>query len=256
MVNKVAMVTGAASGIGRGIAEVLLRSGYRVAVLDWNAEDGERVLHEWSAYGEQVCFIRTDVSKEADIGSAVEQTERQWGTIDVLVNNVGTHYYKPVEDVTLADWERVMTTDLRGYFLLIQRVLPIMKRSGGGSIINITSVHANVTFPNYSTYAAIKGGVVAMTRSMALEFAPHRIRVNAILPGLTRNAGIDRYLASFTPEERQSKEHEMTSSIPLGRMAEPQDIGEAVAFLASDKASFITGASLVIDGGASVRLHS
>ncbi|MGG1638997.1 SDR family NAD(P)-dependent oxidoreductase [Paenibacillus sp. NRS-1760] len=254
--GKVAIVTGAAGGIGKGVVEILLREGCRVAMLDCNEEAGHAALQELTASGAEVIFIRTDVSKESEIHEAVQQTISRLGNVDILVNNVGTHYYKPVEQIPSEEFDRVLRTDLKGQFLLIQQVLPHMKRNQSGSIINIASVHAQVTLPGFSSYAAIKGGIAAMSRSLALELAPFGIRINCVLPGLTRNVGMDRYLRAIPPDERKTKEAEMTRNIPLGRMAEPAEIGELVAFLASEKSSYMTGSSIVIDGGVSVRLHN
>ncbi|EES72567.1 putative glucose 1-dehydrogenase [Paenibacillus sp. oral taxon 786 str. D14] len=249
-------MTGAAGGIGRGVVEVLLREGCRVAMLDWNEAAGHAAMRELTAAGGEAFFVRADVSSKADIEKAVKQTASQLGDIDILVNNVGTHYYRQVDQIPFEDLDRVFRTDLKGQFLLIQQVLPYMKRNQSGAIINIASVHAQVTLPGFSSYAAIKGGVAAMSRSLALELAPFGIRVNCVLPGLTRNIGMERYLRSIAPEERVSKEAELTRNIPIGRMAEPAEIGELVAFLASEKSSYMTGSSIVIDGGVSVRLHN
>ncbi|QHT63018.1 SDR family oxidoreductase [Paenibacillus lycopersici] len=254
MNGKVAIVTGAASGIGRGIAEVLLREGCRVSVLDWNEEEGSSAVTEMTDDREQVQFIRTDVSKEADIVRAVELTVAKWGTVDILVNNVGTHYYRAVEQVTTDEWDRVMTTDLRGHFLMMQKVLPIMTEQAKGAIVNIASVHALQTVPHFSVYAAVKGGVVAMSRSIALEYASKGIRVNTVLPGYTRNKNVDRILNELDENERSERKRRMAWNIPLGRLADPVEIGEAVAFLASDRASFITGTTLAVDGGESSHL--
>ncbi|QHW33015.1 SDR family oxidoreductase [Paenibacillus rhizovicinus] len=249
MQGRVAIVTGAASGIGRGIAEVLLREGCSVSVLDWNEEEGKRAVLEMTDDRDRIQFIQTDVSKESDIIRAVEQTAAKWGTVDILVNNVGTHFYRAVEQITADDWDRVMTTDLRGHFLTMQKVLPIMKKQGKGAIVNIASVHALQTVPHFAAYAAVKGGVVSMSRSIALEYASNGIRVNTVLPGMTRNSNIDKYLTSLDEKGREKAYRGMIRNIPVGRIAEPVEIGEAVAFLASDKAAFITGTTLAVDGG-------
>lgn len=254
MQDKIAIVTGAASGIGRGIAQVLLNQGCRVAVLDWNEEIGNRAVQEMTEDRERIQFILTDVSKESDIVRAIEQTVAKWGTVDILVNNVGTHYYNSVERTTADDFDRVLTTDLRGHFLAIKHVVPYMQAQGRGSIVNIASVHALQTQPHVSVYAAVKGGVVSMSRSIALEYASKGIRVNTVLPGMTRNANIERSMATLNESEREEKERKMAWNIPLGRIAEAAEIGEAVAFLASDRASFITGATLAVDGGESSHL--
>ncbi|THF75004.1 SDR family NAD(P)-dependent oxidoreductase [Cohnella fermenti] len=258
MQGRTAIVTGAAGGIGKGIAQVLLREGCNVAVLDWDEQEGERTAQALAASvndAGRVLFVQTNMSVEADIVGAFEQTAKRWSRVDILVNNVGTHYYHPIEQIKAEDWDRVMATDLRGYFLTVRQAVPIMRRQGRGAIVNIASVHANQTAPHCSAYAAVKGAVAAMGRSMALELAPEGIRVNTVLPGYTRNANIERQLAGLTEEERAASEREMSRNIPLGRLAEAVEIGDAVAFLAGDKASFITGASLTVDGGESSHLQ-
>jgi len=254
MNGKVAIVTGGASGIGKGIAKVLLREGCNVIIADWNEQLGEQTIRELSVNQEQIGFIQTDVSKEADIQNVIDRTLKRWGTIDILVNNVGTHYHSDIEDVTIEAWDKVLNTDLRGHFLFIQKVLPHMKVNRSGSIVNIASIHALQTLKQFSVYAAVKGGVVAMSKGMALECAPYGIRVNTVLPGMTRNSGIEEWQKQSSPEQREINEREMANNIPLGRIAEAVEIGEAVAFLASSRASFITGSSLVVDGGESSHL--
>jgi NAD(P)-dependent dehydrogenase (short-subunit alcohol dehydrogenase family) len=254
MNGRVAIVTGGASGIGRGIVEVLLREGCKIMIADWNEQLGEQTIRDLTVDPERIAFIRTDVSKEADIQNVIDGTLERWGALHILVNNVGTHYYRNMENVTIEDWDKVLGTDLRGHFLFVQKVLPHMKAKGSGSIINIASIHALQTSKQCTVYAAVKGGIVAMSRGMALECAPYGIRVNTVLPGMTRNSGVEERLQKMPSEQRESKEREMAFNIPLGRIAEAVEIGEAVAFLASDRASFITGSSLVVDGGESSHL--
>jgi NAD(P)-dependent dehydrogenase (short-subunit alcohol dehydrogenase family) len=254
MKGRVAIVTGGASGIGKGIAEVLLREGCKVMIADWNEQLGEQTIRELPIDQEYIGFIRTDVSKEDDIQNVIEGTLRRWGALDILVNNVGTHYYRDIEDVTIEDWDKVLSTDLRGHFLFAQKVLPHMKAKRSGTIVNIASIHALQTLKQFTVYAAVKGGVVAMSRGMALECAPYGIRVNTVLPGMTRNSGIEERKKQTSPEQRERNERDIAINIPLGRIAEAVEIGEAVAFLASDRASFITGSSLVVDGGESSHL--
>ena len=246
MKGKVAIVTGGAAGIGRGIVEVLLREGCKVTIADIDRDQGERTASGLADGSRQVQFVRTDVSAETDIQHAVDRTLERWGAVDILVNNAGTHFYKSVEDTTAEAWDRVMAADLRSHFLAVQKVLPIMKaQETRGAIVHISSIHALQTGPIHAVYAAAKGGVAALSRSIALECAAYGIRVNTVLPGMTRNSRVDRRMSGLTPEQKADREKEMSRNIPLGRIAEAVEIGEAVAFLASGKASFITGASLV-----------
>ncbi|MDF2836519.1 MAG: family oxidoreductase [Paenibacillus sp.] len=254
MHNRVAVVTGAAGGIGKGIAEVLLREGCRVVIADWNEELGRQTAEKLTEDKNRILFLRTDVANPQDIQRVMDESLARWGAIDVWVNNVGTHYYRKIEQVAVEDWDRVMATDLRGHFLGIQKVLPHMKSRGGGAIVNISSIHALQTLPGASVYAAAKGGMMAMSRSLALEAAPYGVRVNTVLPGKTRNLQDEARLAKTPPEERANQEREMARNIPLGRIAEASEIGETVAFLASDRAAFITGTTITVDGGESCHL--
>jgi NAD(P)-dependent dehydrogenase (short-subunit alcohol dehydrogenase family) len=254
MKGKVAIVTGGASGIGKGIAEVLLREGCKVMIADWNEQLGEQTIRVLKDDQESIGFIRTDVSKEAEIQNVIDGTLERWGALDILVNNVGTHYHREIEDVTIQDWDKVLSTDLRGHFLFVQKVLPHMKAKRSGSIVNIASIHAMQTLKHFTVYAAAKGGIIAMSRGMALEIAPYGIRVNTVLPGMTRNSEIEEKLKKIPPEQMESIERDMAINIPLGRIAEAVEIGEVVAFLASSRASFITGSSFVVDGGESSHL--
>lgn len=255
MHNRVAVVTGAAGGIGKGIAEVLLREGCRVVIADWNEELGRSSAGELAQGGDRAVFRRMDVSHPPDILSVMDDTIERWGAIDIWVNNIGTHYYRRVEAIAVEDWDRVIDTDLRGHFLCMQAVLPHMKDKRSGTIVNIASVQALQSLPGASAYAAAKGGIIAMSRALALEAAPSGVRINTVLPGKTRIRQDDERLAKASPEDRERMERDMARNIPLGRIAVPTDIGEAVAFLASDRASFITGTTLTVDGGETTHLY-
>lgn len=255
MRNKVAVVTGAAGGIGKGIAEVLHREGCRVIIADWNEELGRHAASEIAGGGGRAVFLRMDVSRPTDIRSVVDETLERWGAIDVWVNNIGTHYYRRVEAIAVEEWDRVIDTDLRGHFLCMQAVLPHMKDRGGGAIVNIASVQALQSLPGASAYAAAKGGIIAMSRALALEAATSGVRINTVLPGKTRIGRDDERLAKASPGDRERMERDMARNIPLGRIGMPADVGEAVAFLASDRASFITGTTLTVDGGETTHLY-
>jgi NAD(P)-dependent dehydrogenase (short-subunit alcohol dehydrogenase family) len=254
MDSKICVVTGGAAGIGRGIVECLLQSGACVVIADWNEGDGEQTIRELTEFDDRVAFLRTDVSSEKDIDSVIAYTLDRWKQIDVVVNNVGTHYYEEIANISLENWDRVITTDLRGNFLMSQKALPSMKKNGNGSIVHIASVHAWQTLPHFSVYAAAKGGIVSMGRVMALECAPYGIRVNTILPGMTRNKKVDQHLSSLPANERPAALKKMADTIPLGRIADPRDIGDLVVFLSSERASYITGATIPVDGGVTARL--
>ncbi|WP_274650902.1 SDR family NAD(P)-dependent oxidoreductase [Paenibacillus humicola] len=252
--DRTVIVTGGAAGIGQGIAQCFAEEGSRLLIADWDEEAGNRFCKELQDGGRDAVFIRTNVGEERDLDRIVETALARWGRIDVLVNNVGTHLYKPMLDISADDFDRVIATDLRGHWLLSRKAMPAMISSGSGAIVHISSVHAWATRPNFSVYAAAKGGIVSMARAMALECAPHGIRVNTVLPGYTISSRLQQRLNEMPAEEHEAFLSKQAYNIPLGRLALPQDIGHAVVFLASGKASFITGACLAVDGGETIHL--
>jgi NAD(P)-dependent dehydrogenase (short-subunit alcohol dehydrogenase family) len=251
--ERIVIITGGAAGIGRGIAECFAYEGANVVILDINEEDGQETCEYLLAKGYKISFIRTDIRIEQHIVQAVSQVFAQFGRVDVLVNNAGVHFAKEITDITLDYWDTAVATNLRGHFLMTREVVPHMKLAGKGSIVNIASVHAWLTQPGCAVYAATKGGIVSMTRSMAIELAPFGIRVNAVLPGLTRNKGYGQYLEKQTDESKKSMVHTL-QKIPLEKIAEPEHIGWSVAFLSDDRACHITGVSLPVDGGETIHL--
>ena len=253
--EQVVIVTGGAAGIGKGIARCFLEEGASVVMADRDGADGIAACEELGRIGGSVIFAQTDMSDPAQIRRVAAETIERWGRIDVLVNNVGTHFYRPFLSIAPEEWDNVVAADLRGHFLMTQAVAPGMIERRSGSIVNIASVHALQTLPNFTVYAAAKGGVVSMTRALALEMAAHGVRVNAVLPGLTRNKSFERQFAALTEEERTERMRQAAVNVPLGRMAYPEEIGNAVVFLASGKASFITGSCLTVDGGESAHLR-
>jgi 3-oxoacyl-[acyl-carrier protein] reductase len=242
--GKVAIVTGAAKGIGAAIAEAFVREGARVAVLDIDAPALDGVARALAGGGAEVLALPTDVTSSAQIGRAVEAVLARWGRIDVLVNNAGGFaVIRKTEDITEDEWQAIMASNLTSAFLFARAVLPVMKRQRQGRIVNLASVVARgglvlVT----SHYAAAKAGIVGFTRHLALEVAAEGITVNAVAPGTTAT---DRVLKARTPQQTQR----VAESIPVRRLGEPREIAEAVVFLASDGAAFITGATLDVNGG-------
>ncbi|MFC5401227.1 SDR family NAD(P)-dependent oxidoreductase [Cohnella soli] len=252
--NKVVLVTGGAASIGRGIVNCFVREKARVVIADRDEQEGSRLAQALLGHGASCLYVPMDVAVESDADRTVEEALKMWGAIDVLVNNVGTHFYKPIIDVSVDEWDRFIATDLRGHFLMSKKVLPHMMARNQGSIVNISSIHSVLSAAHFGAYAAAKGGIVAMTRSMAVEYAPFGIRVNAVLPGWTRNKGLDMEMAHLTDEEKEDRMGKMAVNIPLRRIADPMEIGNSVVFLASDKASYITGSALTVDGGLSSRV--
>lgn len=252
--DKVAIVTGAGAGIGKSIAEVFAKEGAKVVVSTRRAENGQPVADGIVEAGGEAIFIKCDVSKEEDVRLLVEETIKKYGKIDVLVNNAGVNFVKPFEKVEPADWDRVIDTDLRGTYLCSWYSLPHMLRQGGGSIINITTVHTMACLPGAAPYDAAKWGVVGLTKSMAVELAPKKIRVNALSPGLIDTQIWDD-IKSAAPDLQKCLKY-WESNIPMGRVGTCEEIAYTAVFLASDEASYITGANLLADGGMTSQLIS
>jgi 3-oxoacyl-[acyl-carrier protein] reductase len=246
LLDRVAIVTGSGQGIGRGVALCLARAGAHVVIADQVPERIAPAVAEVESFKVQALGIPTDVSRGADIQRMVQQTLERFGKIDILVNNAGKVVVKPMVEQSEADWDRVVDTNLRGVFLCCRYVVPEMIARQRGAIVNIASIAAfHVTVPHVP-YAASKAGVVALTRDLAYEVARYGIRVNAIAPGPIATP----MSQSVTAEQRQA----ITRTVPLGRMGQPEDIGEAAAFLVSDAASYITGATLPVSGGSDLRV--
>lgn len=247
--NSVAIVTGAGSGIGAGIAKVLAERGVTVVIADINKENGQRVCNRLTQAGHKTLFVHTDVSEPKSIQHMVEIVTNTYGQIDILINNAGIMHHHDIEALSLEEWNRLLSVNLTGMFLVSQACVPYLKNSINPSIINITSVTASATISRLGAYPASKAGIVGLTKSLAIDLAPH-IRVNAIAPGVIitemweHHENLDEVVAS------------RLQFIPLERLGTPEDIGKVVAFLASDDAAFITGTVLTVDGGMRSRLYA
>ena len=252
--NKVAVITGGAQGIGRAIVEKFHGEGARVALLDIDEARGMEVERILGGSDDGALFVRCDITREADVERAIAATRQQFDGLDILVNNAGVNTYFDATTMTESEWESVFAVDLKGAWLCAKHAIPLMRLRGGGSIVNIASLHAFMTTYGMFPYAAAKSGLVGLTRSMALDFGPEEIRVNAICPGWTRTQLVDEWL-QLQPEGAAA-EQRVLDQHPLRRMATPAEIANFVSFVASDEASFITGAALVIDGGLSARFAS
>ncbi|HVX43040.1 MAG TPA: glucose 1-dehydrogenase [Mycobacteriales bacterium] len=238
--GAVVLVTGGAQGIGRAILEVAVREGATAVFLDNDAQSGARTAAETGTR-----FHHADITDEEQIRSAVEAI----GRVDVLVNNAGRNAYFDPVTMTQDDWDAVFAVDLKAAWMMSKYVLPGMKSSGKGSIVNIASIHARMTSTGYFPYAAAKSGLVGLTRNMALDLAPEGIRVNAVSPGFTRTRLVEEWLQM----QDEGAEAAVLAAHPMGRIGTPTEIAEVVCFLASDAASFVTGAEWAIDGGLSAR---
>ncbi|MDQ4076113.1 MAG: SDR family oxidoreductase [Chloroflexota bacterium] len=240
LAGKVAIITGAASGIGRATAKRFAEEGARVVVADINEVGGQEVVQEIREEGSEASFIRTDVGSEADLQRMIDFAVEQYRGLDILHNNAYWTDAKRTLDTTLENWHRTLDVCLRAAFLASKFAIPHMRARNGGVILNTASIHSIVGVPGYAAYQAAKGGLMSFTRALSLEVAPD-IRVVAILPGAidTPAVGIG---------EPQVLD-ELIASIPLGRMGTPEEIANTALFLASDEASYITGTGVVVDGG-------
>jgi glucose 1-dehydrogenase len=242
--GKVALVTGAGSGIGHAIAQLFGTAGASVVVNYFGFEaQAEALANELSGCCARSIALKADVSDAAAVTGMVQQAVAELGPIDILVNNAGIESAAPFLDVAEASWDQMLDVDLKGAFLCAQACGRVMRDHGGGSIVNISSIHEDETFPGFAPYCAAKGGLRMLMRNAALELAPYRIRVNNIAPG-----------AIATPINLQTlqdpaKVKELSRIIPLGRPGTPEEVAQVALFLASDRSSYVTGSTYYVDGG-------
>src|SRR5215831_2980374 len=247
MNGRVAIITGAANGIGRATAKVLAAEGAIAVLADVEQASASEAAAEIEASGGRARAIACDVGRSGDVTGMVQQVIQEFGRIDVLHANAAVQITKPTADVTEQEWDNVQNVNLKGVFLACKHVLPVMCKQRSGAIIITSSGHAFATYPNFSAYAATKGGELAFMRAVALDYARYGIRANCVIPGATETRLVNQYIdESENPEQTRSR---LLDSIPLRRLANPDDIARAVLFLASDFASYITGTSLAVDGG-------
>ena len=241
--NKVALISGGARGMGAAEAKLFAREGARVVIGDVLEEEGRQVEAEINEGGGHCLFIRLDVTSEADWQRAVQATVSRFGRLDILVNNAGIYRTERVEETSAALWDQVMEINAKGVFLGTKHAIPEMRRAGGGSIINISSVAGLVGNHLSAAYTASKGAVRLFTKAAAIQYAKEGIRVNSIHPGTIETPMTAHLLAN--PAHRQDR----LERTPLGRLGRPEDVAFGALYLASDESSFVTGSELVIDGG-------
>jgi len=243
--GKVAVVTGGASGFGAAICRRFVREGARIVLVDCR-DAGAEVARE---IGTAAAFCRADVARDADARAMIDIAIEQFGRLDILVNNAGAPQApQSLVDTSEADWDRLFAVNAKAIFLSSRHAVPIMRRQGGGVILNTVSVAAIRPRPNLLAYNSSKGAALVATRTMAIELAPDRIRVNAVCPG----PGDTPMLATFVGGDTDAHRAAFLSTIPLGRLCAPDDVANAMVYLASDEAAFVTGAVLDVDGGRTI----
>ncbi len=246
--NEHILVTGGSRGIGAAIVEKCLLEGANVSFIDLEVEEGENLLTKLNQ-DSKLLFVRGNVCSAEDLKSWSDASRKKFGSITGLVNNAGRNSYADPVTMTEQQWEDVFDVDLKAAWLAARETLPDMIANKRGSIVNIASVHANMTYPSMFPYAAAKSGLVGLTRSMALEVGPHQIRVNALSPGYTETFLVKEFFERNDPALRQK----VLDVHPMNRMAKPSEIANCVAFLLSTEASFVTGANWIADGGLTSR---
>ncbi len=250
LAGEVAIVTGGSRGIGRAIVELFAREGAAV-VFCGRDEDTGRAVEQELATELPVAFQLADVASEQDLSSLVQMCCERFDPPTLLINNAGVNANFDATEMTEQEWDRFFAIDLKAAWLAAKHVLPHMKRAGRGSIVNISSLHGFVTLEGFFPYAAAKSGLVGLTRSLALDYGPHGIRVNCVAPGFIRTRLVQESIDRN--EDRAAAENAMTAGVALGRIGDPDEVAQVVRFLASEESSYVTGASLLVDGGLTAR---
>jgi NAD(P)-dependent dehydrogenase (short-subunit alcohol dehydrogenase family) len=253
LLNKVALITGGTSGIGEATAKVFAAEGAKVAITGRRRQHGEAVVTQIKQSGGEALYIEADVVRAQDCRFSIDQAIEAFDRIDILFNNAGIAAQGTLENTSEADWDRTFEVNVKGVYLMTKSIIPVMRRQGGGVIINNASDWGIVGGPGYAAYSATKGAVVQMTRTVALEVARENIRVNAICPG-------DTFVERWRTDKRRNSSgdmdarlREMGEEMPMGRVGTAEEIAKSVLFLASDDSSFMTGAMLIVDGGNTAR---
>jgi NAD(P)-dependent dehydrogenase (short-subunit alcohol dehydrogenase family) len=244
--KNTAIITGSSKGIGYGCAVVFARNGYNVVVVSRNEEEGKNAEEKIASQHGSAFYIRCDVSKEDQVKALIAKTTEAFGRIDTLINNAGYHISKNIEDTAIEEWEYIINTNLRSVFLCTKYAIPYLKKTKG-SVINMSSMVGVVGQGNAAAYSSTKGGMIAITKNLALDYAPYGITVNCIAPGWIETPLVDDW---FSQQKNESKARKYIYSVhPLGRIGTSEEVGELALFLASKNAKFITGAVVPIDGG-------
>lgn len=255
--GKVAIVTGGAgSGIGHGISEVLAKQGAHVAIFEIDIDSAEEVRARIKAEGGSATVVRADVSRPDNVRRAVDMVVDEHGHLDILVNNAGIGLIRPVAEASEEEFDQLASIDLRGMWLCCKYAIPYMRRQKQGSIINIASVHSQATQPQFGLYAAMKAGVAGLSRGIAVQYGPDGVRANTVSPGLVDGKQTRQIVAQLSSDVQGYLDKFVRSDQALPQLIQPEDIGNLVAFLASDDARMITGAEIPVDAGMWVQLTS
>lgn len=250
--GKVAVVTGGGAGIGRGVAEAFAESGASVAVLDINLAAAQQTAAGIEASGGKARAVQVDVGEERSVAEAFQGVASNFKSVDVLVNVAGIEIYKDFLEISEADWDRQLAVNLKSVYLCCRQALPHMISAGGGSVVNTASVQALATTGRISPYAAAKAGILGMTRDLARDFGRYNIRVNSICPGCIATPMMDRTVATLA--DREAFLAKLSQFIPLQRLGTPRDVAQVVLFLASSLAAYVTGTTVIVDGGLMAKL--
>lgn len=247
LAGKVALITGGGTGIGRAIAVAFAREGASVAIAGRRLEKIKEVVSEIEKHGGTALALQCDVSQAKDADRAINETSKKFGKLNVLVNNAGTLSVSTVDTITEEDWDRVITVNLKGPFLMSRAALKEFRKNGGGTIVNIGSVLGLVAMKDRAAYCASKGGVTMLTKAMALDHAHENVRVNCICPSIVETELV-KGLFDDSEQGKRLKQSRM-GTIPLGRFGKPADVADLAVFLASEESSWLTGAAIPLDGG-------
>ncbi|MEP6926068.1 MAG: glucose 1-dehydrogenase [Ginsengibacter sp.] len=246
--NKVAIVTGGSSGIGKAVSLLFAQQGAVVCILDMDEQGGTAVVNEIAAQGKDAFFQKCNVAKHMEVKQAVEAINFKYRSVDILINNAGIAHIGMADTTDEEDFDRLMSVNVKGVYNCLHTVLPIMKQKGG-VVCNLASVASSVGLADRFAYSTTKGAVVGMTLSVAKDYLPHNIRCNCVSPGRVHTPFVDGYLQRTYPGKEQEMFEKLSKTQPIGRMGKPEEVAGLILYLCSDEASFITGCDYPIDGG-------